>query len=92
MPPDLPALLLDDSFRLLIQSAEIEAAKAKGTTDARFFNGYLDGIRQGAVTSGTFRFDLLESEAEGVSGSYGDGLRVGLSNIEIVSAKRSLLR
>jgi hypothetical protein len=86
MPPDLSALIPDDSFRLLIQSAEIEAAKAKGTTYARFFNGYLDGVRQGAEAFGSARFDLLESEAEGVSGSYGEGLRVGLMNIEIVSA------
>lgn len=83
--PDLPALF-PDRFRLLIEAAEIEAAKAKGTTAARFFSGYLEGVQHGAETFGTARFDLLESEAEGVSGSYGEGLRAGLMNIEFASA------
>ncbi|MGO7266017.1 hypothetical protein [Rhizobium johnstonii] len=47
---------------------------------------YLEGLQARAVTFGTAAFDLLDSEAEGPFGDYGEGFRTGLMNIESVSA------
>ncbi|TBG52539.1 hypothetical protein [Rhizobium leguminosarum] len=84
--PNPSSLIPDDRFVALISAAEIEVAKAKGSATARFFMGYLEGLQAGAVTFGTAAFDLLDSEAEGTFGDYGEGFRTGLMNIESVSA------
>ncbi|MBP2443999.1 hypothetical protein [Rhizobium leguminosarum] len=83
--PD-PSSLPPDRFRALIEAAEIEVAKAKGSAAAPFFSGYLDGLETGAMTFGTAAFDLLDSEAEGTNVDYGEGFRKGLMNIEFVAA------
>ncbi|TBF89152.1 hypothetical protein [Rhizobium leguminosarum] len=85
MPPNSSSLI-PDRFRAWIEAAEIEVAKAKSSAAARFFTGYLDGLEAGAVTFGTAAFDLLDTEAEGTFGDYGEGFRKGLMNIEFVSA------
>ncbi|WP_429819164.1 hypothetical protein [Ensifer sp. B1-9] len=76
----------DHRFRALIAAAEVEAIKANGSASASFFAGYLSGIRAGADTFGSLRFDMLEQEAKTVPGDFGSGFRAGLMNIEIALA------
>ena len=84
--PTNSSSLLPDRFAAVISAAEVEASKAKGTDAFRFFTGYLNGVRDGAEAFGSARFGLLESDAEGIDGEYGEGYRYGLLNIEFASA------
>ncbi|ANL74320.1 hypothetical protein AMC83_PA00093 (plasmid) [Rhizobium phaseoli] len=77
---------LTDRFRALIEAAQVEVAKAKGSAAASFFSGYLDGLEAGAATFGTPAFDLLDSDAEDAVGSYSKGYQTGIMNIEFASA------